>query len=183
VAMRRPARAGVILLALTLGAAACGGGDDGDGAGDETTTTTAESSPDDETTTTLSPEDEVLAAYERAQAAIASAFDPADPDNVDLLATHAGAQLERIQTRLTDYQLEGLSDVAVSKETAPQVLTVTGSTATVEDCQTEVLQLMDSATRAPQGEPRTLTGLTQVDLELVDGAWKIVDGRLVEETC
>jgi hypothetical protein len=125
----------------------------------------------------------VLADYTAATEAVQAAFDPPDPQHPDLLATHAGPQLERYQTRLAEYQIEGRSDVLVSKETNPQVISVDDITAVVEDCLTEVLQYTDTVTREPQGEPRTYTVLIRDDLELVDGNWKVVDGRTVEETC
>ena len=71
----------------------------------------------------------------------------------------------------------------MSKETNPRVVSVDDSSAVVEDCLTEVLQYTDTVTRALQGESRTYTVLIRDELELIDGTWKIVDGRTIEETC
>lgn len=181
VAMRRPVRAMAAVGALALVLGACGGddggGEDGDAATDES------SGADESTTTTLSPEDEVIAAYDRAQEAVEAAFDPPNPEHPDLLASYAGPLLERQQARLAEYQVDGVSDVLVSKESDPQVVEIGDTTAVVEDCMTEVLQYTDTETREPQGEPRTYTALTESDLELIDGTWKIVDGRTIEEAC
>lgn len=187
--MRRAFRALVTAGALTLAVAACGGGDSGDDGGvdeestgeptaDESTTTTVET-----TATTLSREEQVIADYNAATEAVQAAFDPPDPEHPDLLATHSGPQLERYQTRLTGYQVENQSDVLLSKETNPQVISLDDTTAVVEDCLTEVLQYTDAVTRAPRGEPRTHTLLIHDDLELIEGTWKVVDGGSVGETC
>ena len=181
--MRRGFHALALVCAVAVAVTACGGGDDGDEGSasdstiDESATTTAEA------TTTLSPEEAVIADYHLATEAVQAAFDPPNPQHPDLLATHSGAQLERYQSRLAEYQAEGRSDVLVSKETNPRVVSVDDSSAVVEDCLTEVLQYTDTVTRELQGEPRTYTVLIRDELELIDGTWKIVDGRTVEETC
>lgn len=179
-ASKRVTEAMALVGALVL-VVACGGGNDdegGDEATDDDPTTTAEA-----TATTLSPEDEVIAAYEQAQVAVEAAFDPPDPDHPDLLASYGGVQLERFQTRLTEYEIEGVSDVLVSKESNPQVVSVEDTAATVEDCMTEVLQHTDTATREPEGEPRTYHQLIRSSMENTAGAWKLVDARTIEETC
>jgi hypothetical protein len=183
---RALAAAGIPLL--ILGIAACGGGDDGDGETNSTEPTEATDEATDDTaaestTTTLSPEAEVLAAYDRAQLAVKAAFDPANPQHPDLLATHAGAQLERFQEDLAEYELEGVSEVLLDKESNPTVVTLGDTAALVEDCMTEVLQVVDTATRQPRAAERSYTVLLNVDLERIDGAWKIVSSRIVEETC
>ena len=71
----------------------------------------------------------------------------------------------------------------LSKESNPQVISLLDTTAVVEDCMTEVLQLTDSTTRESESEPRTYGGLIRSDLELIDGTWTVVDARTVEEVC
>jgi len=169
--------AGLLAVVVAL-ATGCGGGDDNASAPRHTTTTEAAS-----TSTTLSAEDQVLAVYARGQEALTTAYDPPDPNNAELLATVSGPLLARHQAVLTEYQTEGVSEVTVSKQSDPHVVEVGATTATIENCLTEVLQLMDSASRAPRGDPRTLTGLSRIQLQVVDGAWKLVDGQVVAETC
>ena len=181
--MRRALRAIATVGALTVAVAAYGddaSGEEGgsDPTADESTTTTA-----DATTTTLSPEDQVIADYDTAQTAVKVAYDSADPEHPDLLAHYAGPMLERHQTTLAEYQLEGVSDVLLSKESDPQLTSFADTTAEVEDCMTEVLQLTDSAAREPKADPRTYTALVRSDLELIDGTWKITDARTIEEAC
>jgi len=175
------------LALVTVGAvvavAGCGGGDGDEESSsgsttDESTETTAEA-----TTTTLSPEDEVKTDYAAAQEAIKAAYDPANPEHPDLLTHYAGPVLERHQTALAEYQLEGLSNVLLSKESDPEVTSLDDTTAVIEDCMTEVLQLTDTETRQPEGEAKTHTALIRADLELVEGTWTIVDARTIEEAC
>ena len=182
--MRRAFDALALVCAVAVAVTACGGGDGGDEGGasdstiDESATTTEE-----ETTTTLSPDDAVIADYNAAQEAVKAAYDPADPEHPDLLTHYSGPVLERHQATLAEYQLEGLSDVLLSKESNPQVISLLDTTAVVEDCMTEVLQLTDSTTRESESEPRTYGGLIRSDLELIDGTWTVVDARTVEEVC
>lgn len=180
---RRLLHAMATVCALAVVVSSCGGGDGDDESSrdsttDESTTTTVET-----TTTTLSPEEQVIADYNAAQAAVKEAYDPADPEHPDLLAHYAGTMLERHQFTLTEYQLEGVSDVLLSKESDPQVVSLDDTTAVVEDCMTEVLQMTDSDTREPQADERTYTVLLRDELELIKGTWKIVDGEGIEETC
>jgi hypothetical protein len=181
VVMRHALRTTALAVAVVVAFTACGGDDTGDAAGGEAES--ASTTVDETTSTTLSPEDEVLADYTAAEAAVKAAYDPADPDHPDLLAYYAGAMLERHQTTLSEYQAEGLSDVLVSKESTPEVVSVTDTTALIENCMTEVLQVTNSTTREPQAEPRTYTALVEFDLEHIDDTWKIVDARTIEETC
>jgi hypothetical protein len=138
---------------------ACGGDDTGVAEGGEAEP--AAPTAGETTSTTLSPEDEVLADYAAAEAAVKVAYDPAGPASPGLLEHYAGAVLDRHQTTLSEYQAEGLSDVL----------------------RDGVLQVTNSTTRPPQAEPRTYVGLIEFDLERIDGTWKIVDVRTIEETC
>lgn len=182
VMMRRSAR--LLVVGAMIALSACGGDAAGEEADEDPSTTVDEStSTTIATTTTLSPEEQVLADYEAAQAAITAAFDPPDPDHPDLLATLAGEHLDRVQVRLSQYELEGRSDVLISKQSDPRVISIDDTTAVVENCVTEILQYTDTETREPLGEQRTYTALLNVDLELIDGTWKIVDGETIDETC
>ena len=181
VVMGRPLRTMALTVVVAVMISACGGADSDDD--EETEPEPASTTGEATTSTTLSPEDEVLADYSAAEAAVKAAYDPADPAHPDLLAYYAGAMLDRHQTTLSEHQAEGLSDVLVSKESNPQVVSVDGTTALIENCMTEVLQVTNTATREPQAEPRTYTALVEFDLELIDGTWKIIDARTIEETC
>jgi hypothetical protein len=131
----------------------------------------------------LSPEEQVIADYDAAQAAVKAAYDPADPEHPDLLKHYTGPYLDRHQLRLREYQLEGASDVLLDKESNPQLVSLDDTTAVIENCMTEVLQMTDSETREPQADPRTYNVLIRYDLELIDGTWKISDGRTIDEAC
>ena len=182
--MRRAFHALALVCAVAVAVTACGAGDGGDeGSGSDSTIDESATTTEEGTTTTLSPEDAVIADYNASQAAIQAAYDPANPDHPDLLKYLAGPTLEGHQTTLAEYQLEGVSDVLLSKESNPQVISLTGTTAVVENCMTEVLQLTDTETREPKGEPRTYTGYIRDELELIDGTWKIIDGEGLRETC
>ena len=76
----------------------------------------------------------MLAAYERAQRAIAAAYDPADPHHPGLLEALAGPVLQRHQTILTDYQAQGVPDVALEKVSNSRVVAVDATSATIENC-------------------------------------------------
>lgn len=178
--------AGLALVIL----AACGGGDDGEETDEPETTEEAsgsETTSSDDTTTTedaLPPEErEVLDAYEASIEALIAASDPANPDHPDLLATHTGDALFRLQTYLGDYQVAGTSEIWLSNESQTEVLSLVDDTARLEDCYKEVTQLVDTDTREPREEPKEQSALTEVQMERIDGTWIVVEGQTKEESC
>lgn len=181
--MRPSARAVLAVAALAVVAAACGGGDDGP-ANEEAIVDdeTSNSSAADGTATTLSPEEEVLTAYEAASDALSSAYDPPDPDHPDLLATYGGEALSRIQGTLSQLQGEGVSYVGTF-ELHPTVITLAGNTAVIEDCYVNHTQVVQTETREPIGEPGEAVLHVEVHLERSDGTWRLVEKQELSEPC
>ncbi len=162
------------------------GGDDDNGAEpaptttavpDETTTTAAA------TTTTLSPEEEVLAAYERASAAFSAAGNPPEAEDPELLATHAGPQLERAQSSIRQLAAQGVGAEATYEPNPTSPPVIVGDRATFTDCGTDRTQLVDVASGAPVGDP----GETQVHVDVVmerqGGEWRYVDSTRRTDPC
>lgn len=179
--------AGAIAAGLMLMLAACGDDGEDDTAETDTTEESSEGEPDgtdpEETEEELSPEDEVLAAYEAAWDAVVAAYDPPDPEHPDLLATFGGDALLRHQVALENYQLDGLSEVATSSENDPQVASLVDDTAVVEDCIKEVTEMLDTETREPQKEPQEVTVHSRRHMERTEGTWKIVQVETLGESC
>ena len=175
--------AAVAALGVTLFAAlvaACGDDDtaeESSGGQDVESTTTSEG-----TTTTLSPEDEVLQAYEAAGEALFAAYDPPDPEHPDLLAHLAGDALERAQADLAQLQSQGTSYVG-TLEPHPTLTSLAGDTAVVEDCFVQTAQLIDTETRQPHGEETESVVHIESHLERVDGSWKVVREQELSEPC
>jgi len=179
------ARIAPLLGALALILTACGGGDGSGGAGDGAAIADHEERRDAterQTTTTLSPEDEVLAAYERASDALGSAYDPPDPSNPDLLATYSGEALDRIQAVLTQLQGQGVSYVGTF-DLHPTVVSVAGDTAVVEDCYIDHTQQVNTETREPIGEPGETVFHVEAHFERVDDEWMLVQKQELGEQC
>lgn len=169
----------VAVLALVLGS--CGGDDDdsgsADGADEETTSTAGET-----TTTTLSPEDEVLAAYQAASDALLAAHDPPNPDHPDLLATHAGDALSRVQDSLRSYAAEGVSLVGTI-EPDPTPTSILDTTAVIEDCVVNREQQVYTDTRESLTEIEETVVHIESHLERIDGTWKVVSEQELSEPC
>jgi len=176
-----------VAVALLLAGAACNGDDDEAG-GDTTTTdadtgTTAAPTTTQAPTTTLTPEEEVLAAYRAADAAVSAAFDPPNPNHPDLLAHLSGDALARVQSQVSQLQGQGVSVVS-TLEAHPVLRSIAGQTAIVEDCFVIQEQIVDSATRAPVGEPGTQVVVhIESTLERIDGTWKVVREQELSESC
>lgn len=174
--------AAVLLLAVS-----CGGGDDDaeDTSGGQSPEETSDSATTttEAPTTTLSPEDEVLAAYRAAKDALIAASDPPNPDDPDLLATHAGDTLTRLQAALDRDRTEGVSYVTTieTHETGPP--TITGDTAVLEACIVDRSQVIDTVTREPRGEPGETYRLVTAEMQRIDGTWKLVQQEEVADTC
>jgi hypothetical protein len=176
--------------ALVLGLGACDGGDDeagGDDGGtsdaDVTTTTTAPPSTTTQaTTTTLTPEDEVLAAYRAADAAVFAAFDPPNPNHPELLAHISGEALTRVQGLIRQFEGQGVSVVGTI-QSQPELLSLVGDQAVIEDCFVDRSQVVDTATRAPVGEPGETTLHIESHLERIGGTWMVVHEQELSEAC
>lgn len=177
----------VVSLALLLTACSDDGGDEDTDSTDTTEEATATGGDgdgsNDATETTLSVDEEILAAYDDAVAAVEVAYEAADPDHPDLVASFAGRSLTLHQNALREYQGDGIADEVLERESDTTVSHVVGDTATVEECYAETIQVVDLETREPRGEPDELSELVEWQMERIDGTWKVVQGTVLEESC
>lgn len=173
--------AGLTLVTL----AACGGDDSGD-TDDTDTTEEAGTDPtdpagDDTTTTELTPEGEVLAAYEEALDAVEAAFAVPDAEHPDLLAHWAGESLRHLQPDLENMRLNGQAgEVTIESDPVVQLDPENTDKAWVVDCFIDRSQRVDAETREPVGEPSETVAETKRRLERIDGAWKVVENEYLE---
>ncbi|MGH9213899.1 MAG: hypothetical protein ACRD2C_24990 [Acidimicrobiales bacterium] len=179
---RRAAAAGALVTVVTLSFAACGDDDDASSGessagdqSDETTTTEA-------TSTTLTEEEQVLADYEAAREAIYAAYDPPDPTHPDLVARVDGEALGATQNAVGMAQADGISYTGPF-ELDPVFINMSGDEAVVEDCPSEHTQRVNTQTGEPIGEPIDQVNHQRIDLQRIDGVWKIVRVQELEEPC
>jgi hypothetical protein len=181
--MRTHARAlaGAGVLLLVLGLAACGddgGADDGSSTdtgeetADDTTTTEADAGSTTSTTEQLSPEEEVIRDYEAAYVAAATALNPPNPDSPELPAHFTGEALASHQSTIRSMQSGGAAADSIV-EHRPSNVVITGETATLRDCFVDTTQMIDLTSGQPAGQPTVTTLHVDVELERVDGTWKV----------
>jgi hypothetical protein len=187
--MRTHARGLVRVLAIALAVAmsACGGDDSDDADTSESTTTTeAESSGGGEnaasTTTALSPEDEVVRDYEAASAAFSAAANPPNPDAAELAEHFTGSSLTRYQTTLRSLQAAGATAHNTVEHRVLNVV-ISGETAEVRDCFVDTTEQFNAATGESLGGASTTTMHVDVQLQLVDGVWKVAERTERSEPC
>lgn len=183
--MKRTARCVSMVGALMLAVAACGGDDDDD-AGSDSDAAAGElddaASTDEAPATSLSPEDEVLEAYRAAREAIFAAYDPPDPTDPDMVALVDGEALGALQNELGQAQADGISYTGPF-ELNPQVITLGSEEAVVEDCLSEHTQEVNTQTSETLGPPFDSVHHNRVDLQRIDGVWKIVRIQELSESC
>lgn len=132
----------------------------------------------------------VIRAYLDFWDAVEAATDPPDPEHPDLLATAAGLQLEQLQEVIAGYREDGYVRRG-DHEHHPSIREFLdgGSAAVVDDCNVldSEAGLYDAETgeRVEGGGEPGDRELLEARLELVDGAWKVVNVNVVEEdsTC
>lgn len=118
--------------------------------------------------------------------AVSAAGQPPDPDHADLADTAAGEQFEGLRDRLADFRRQGyeVRDDSVPHPVASRISN--GDTvAMVRDCRdldpdggiydAETGELVDGGAEPGQ------RSLWETRLELIDGAWRVVDADLIEE--
>lgn len=181
-----------IAVALALLLAACGD-DGGDEDTDSTDTTEEATDPDDTsgdgdgsndatTTEPLSPEDQVLAAYEASLDALVAAYAESDVEHPDLLATHDGGALSRLQGFLAGYASEDLAH-EVTFDSNPTVSRLVENSATVTDCIREQSQRVSLDSGDPVGELDDNVFHSEVTMERVDATWKVIGQTNLEDPC
>jgi hypothetical protein len=177
--------------ALLVVTAACGG-DDGTEANDDDTESenaaTSEQEPEsstgDESTTTapLSPEDEVIRDYEAASAAFSAAANPPNPDAPELAEHFTGSSLTRYQTTLRSLQEAGAT-AENSVEHRVLNVTIVGETAQVQDCFVDTTEQFSATTGESLGGASTTTMHVDVELQRVDGVWKVAERTERNDPC
>lgn len=127
----------------------------------------------------ISPDDGVLADYGAALRALAAAYDPADPDDPDLLARHDGEALSGVRSGLSKLAADGQAAV-VSFDSDATVLRRESDTAVVRDRLRDRIQLVEATSRSEITEPDSAEMIVDSTLELRDGRWVVVERDLVE---
>lgn len=152
------------------------------------------SAPERAPTNTAEPERDaeaaVVAAYLDFWDAVEAAGNPPDPDHPALAETAAGHQLDQLRESLEEYREKGYfrNDDGEHDVTFRRFLEG-GEAAVVDDCAepAEDSGLYDAATGERVGEAGRpgQRQLLEARLELVGGAWKVVNVNLVEgdSTC
>lgn len=176
---RRASVAGVAVAALVLTLAACGDPSDDQTGSDPTPTGSAGTTAPDSAAPTLSEEEldqEVLDAYEAAQAALTAAFEAADPNHPDLLATHTGEELEFVQGRLREMQADGVSWVGTT-ELSFTLRSRDEHEAVVRVCVLDTAALVDTETGEVVEEPdeSQLPQHLDITMRKEGGVWKSAD--------
>lgn len=179
------ALAGVLLVA----AAACGGADGADDDAAAAGPTTSEEAPespsgDDGSTTTaaVSPEDQVVRDYEAASAAFSAAANPPNPDAPELAAHFTGSSLTRYQTTLRSLQEAG-AYAENSVEHGVVDVRIVGETAQLQDCFVDTTEQFSAATGESLGGASTTTMHVDVELQRVDGVWKVAERTERNDPC
>lgn len=170
-----PAVARNVLVILVMGFAAvltsCSSG--GDGAASPTTAS-ASSNPSVSVTSTTTPDPvsaAVLAGWRGYWAAYDEAASRADPDWPALAQNMTGSALRDVQVYLVGLRAEGLVERG-GLELRPKVVSVTASTAVVNDCLTDDGHQYDKAGNL-RGQPGPVTRGVEAKLLLEGGKWKV----------
>ena len=180
--MASRARLSTLALAvgLTAGLLACGGDDDSDETS-STTTTEDDGATDDgeETTTTLVPEDEVWNAWTTGLVAAGNAVDPNDP----VIAQHAtGRAFDNFVQTKADNQAGHRRTESTVEHNRGRV-TVTGDSATVEDCIVDTSYAYSTDTGQALRSPEVTSMDIDATLQRIDGVWKIATINYTPQEC
>lgn len=173
------------VLAMVL--VACGGDDAEDDGGDASATTVEpEGSEQSESdgpgdTEPLTPEDEVLAAYEEAKDAMAAAFAVPDPEHPDLLAHWGKPALTHLQVSLENYELNGHANIGEIENHDPVVRfdAEDPDVVWVTVCMKDMSYDIDAESREPiagvTSEEDALIMEVRDRLQRIDGAWVVME--------
>jgi len=169
-----------LAVGLTAGLLACGGGD---GEVTSSTTSTEDDSSstgeDEATTTTLAPEEAVWNTWTAGLLAAGNAVDPNDP----VLSQYTtGRAYENYVQAKTDNQA-GRRRVESTIEHNRKTVTVTGDSATVEDCVVDTSNAYSTDTGQALRSPEVNSADVDATLQRVDGAWKIANISYTPQEC
>ena len=135
------------------------------------------------TTTADATEAAVVAGYRAFWAAFLRAGDPMDPGHPDLAATAIGAQLEQVQRAFLARRAGG-EVIRGTIETHPRLAgPIQSTTATIVDCYVDDSHAFDAETNAQKDAPGIVNNQVRVDMELIDGTWKVAAVRQEGEGC
>lgn len=130
--------------------------------------------------------EEIEGGYLAFWTAVSTAGRPPNPDHPDLAATAAGEQLEGLRERISGFREDGyeIRDETVSHPVATRI-SQSDTVAIVHDCRdldpdggiydAETGELVHGGAEPEQRD------LWETRLQVIDGAWKVVDADLVEE--
>jgi hypothetical protein len=169
----------VPLVALGLLLAACGGGVEADagGAAPAPDTRSTETTPAPITTSTaaLSPEDEVLAAVDGYWRTYFEANDPPDPNHPGFDRYFTGEAKAKSVGNASERRSAGLVvrlPPSTASRSESEVVSIDPQVAVVRNCVVDDSQLLDATTaRVLNGS--VVTSLLTLNLEHVDGTWKV----------
>ena len=178
------------LAALTVVAfvvAGCGGDDDGGGdesadtaaADGETTTTQADTST---TAAQETPEEQAIAAYERAWEAEFEALDPPNPEHPALSESFTGVAAKSIVEIIVAAQDDGHYTVG-SMQTNPEAVSVTADKVLLRDCTVEDSTSYDTTTDAVLEQGPYPPRSREVEVVNQAGTWRVSLIRTLEEPC
>jgi hypothetical protein len=169
-----------LAVGLTAGLLACGGGDDEETSSTTTTEDDGSATEEDEaTTTTLAPEEEVWNTWTAGLLAAGNAVDPNDP----VIAQYTTGQAfeNYVQTK-ADNQA-GRRRVESTIEHNRKTVTVTGDSATVEDCVVDTSNAYSTDTGQVLRSPEANSADVDATLQRVDGVWKIANISYTPQEC
>ncbi|MGH9228595.1 MAG: hypothetical protein ACRD07_07640 [Acidimicrobiales bacterium] len=176
------------LTALAFVVAGCGGDDDGEAA-DATATAEAESSTTTEadaeagtTTVPPTPEEQAIAAYERAWEAEFEALNPPNPEHPRITESFTGVAAQSIVGVIVEAQQDGHYTVG-SMQTNPEPVSVTEEKVLLRDCTVEESTSYDSATDAVLDQGPYPPRSREVEVVNQDGTWRVSVIRTLEESC
>jgi hypothetical protein len=179
------------LTALALVVAGCGGDDDGGSdevsgtpgtAEDESSMTTEPDGGAPTTTAPLTPEEQAIAAYEKAWEAEFEALNPPNPEHPRIAESFTGVAAESIVGIIVEAQQDGHYTVG-SMQTNPEPVSVTEQKVLLRDCTVEDSASYDSATNAVLVKGPYPSRSREVEVVNQNGTWRVSAIRTLEDSC
>jgi hypothetical protein len=170
--VKRVVAAGAVAVAALVLAGACGDDDSGEPVTDL----------GDGTTTTVSPEDQIVAAYEASWNDFIRAGDPPQPDAPFLADHNTGAALTAARNLLQGYVSEGVA-MRGTYDFDAEVVESADTTATVHDCGLNQLQVVRPDTGEVLDQSDDVRDGLVAAMVLEGGDWKVTSLENSEEVC
>ncbi|HKA83970.1 MAG TPA: hypothetical protein VKD21_08905 [Acidimicrobiales bacterium] len=176
------------LAVLAFVVAGCGGDDGGGGSGESADTTAAakdEGTTQADTSTTAAPatpEEQAIAAYERAWAAEFEALNPPNPEHPALSESFTGVAAQSVVEIIVAAQDDGHYTVG-SMQTNPEAVSVTADKVLLRDCTIEDSTSYDMATDAVLEQGPYPPRSREVEVVNQGGTWRVSLIRTLEESC